>query len=254
MLSPGRAKRRQPAAHQGDARIDHAPARGPDFHVPETTARNAASSMSAKWACGESEIVLVHVPEYSPPRPETVALQAPSQDWADLLADHPPCIRILPVASWSIHAPVAPPLGSGCAVQLPPRYPDCAVALQVPFRSAPQARMAEAKIIAKTRATSIVFNLSRASRAKGCGEWEMPTIANRESARPHSRLTAGAVVGYFAGANPWVNSMRTPQGSVRNAVFRCCALALCPTGPSNSTPSAFSFLYRASRSFTSNPM
>jgi hypothetical protein len=35
---------------QGDVRIDHEPARGADFHVPVTTARNADSSMSAKRA------------------------------------------------------------------------------------------------------------------------------------------------------------------------------------------------------------
>ena len=35
---------------QGDVRIDHEPARGPDFHVPVTTARNADSSMTAKRA------------------------------------------------------------------------------------------------------------------------------------------------------------------------------------------------------------
>ncbi len=55
--------------------------------------------MSAKWAWGESEVVLVHVPEDSLERPETVALQAPFQDCAALLADQPPCIRTLPVAS-----------------------------------------------------------------------------------------------------------------------------------------------------------
>jgi len=103
--------------------------------------------------------VLVHVPEYSPARPETVALQAPFQDCSDLLADHPPCIRTLPPASWSIHAPVAPPVWSVCAVQLPPKYPVCEAALQVPLISAPGARTAAAKI-AKTGRENIVFNLS----------------------------------------------------------------------------------------------
>ena len=150
-----------PNCRQGDPRIDHEPERGPDFHPPLTTARSADSSISAKLAWGESDVAQVHVPEYSPERPETVALQAPSQDRADLLADHPPCISTLPVVSWSIHVPVTPPLWSACAVQLPPRYPDCAVALQVPFRSAAEARMAEAAKIAKTRAANIVLNLSR---------------------------------------------------------------------------------------------
>ena len=73
------AEARPRRAVQGDARIDHEPERGPDFHVPLTTARNADSSISAKRAWGESEVALVHVPEYSLARPETVALQAPSQ-------------------------------------------------------------------------------------------------------------------------------------------------------------------------------
>jgi hypothetical protein len=49
-------------------------------------------------------------------------------------------------------------------------------------------------------------------------------------------LGLGAAADHLAGAKPSVNSMRTPQGSVRNAVFRCRALALCATGPPNSTP------------------
>ena len=129
--------------------MDHEPERGPDFHLPVTTARNADSSRSAKLAWDESEVALVHVPEYSPERPETVALQAPSQDRADLLADHPPCISTLPAASCSIHVPVTP-LRSACAVQLPPRYPVCVDALQVPFSSAPDVRRADAANVAKT--------------------------------------------------------------------------------------------------------
>jgi len=101
-------------------------------------------------AWGESEVVLVHVPEYSPERLATVALQAPFQDCADLLAAQPPCIRTVPVASWSIHVPVTPPLGSACAVQLPAKFPDCVVALQVPLRSAPDSRMPEEAKMAKT--------------------------------------------------------------------------------------------------------
>jgi hypothetical protein len=101
-------------------------------------------------------VVLVHVPEYSPELPETVALQAPFQACADLLAAHPPCIRILPEESWSIHVPVTPPVWSACAVHRPAKYPDCAVALQVPFRSAPEARMAVAAKVAKTQVANIV--------------------------------------------------------------------------------------------------
>lgn len=81
----------------------------PVFHVPVTAARMADSSIAARRAAGESETAPVHVPEYSPALPETAALHAPFHDCADLLADHPPCIRILPVASWSIHVPVALP-------------------------------------------------------------------------------------------------------------------------------------------------
>ena len=146
---------------QGDARIDQEPEDGPDFHVPVTTARNADSSMSARLAWGESDVVLVHVPEYSPARPETLARHAPFQDRADLLAAHPPCMRILPVASWSIHAPVTPPLGSAWAVQLPAKFRAGVVALQVPFSSAPDSSTAAAAKVTKTRAANIVFNLSR---------------------------------------------------------------------------------------------
>lgn len=146
---------------QGVARIDHEPADAPDFHVPLTIARNADSSISDIWDCGGSDTGLAHVPEYSLERPETVALHAPFQDCADLLADQPPCIRILPLGSCSIHVPDTPPLGSACAVQLPPRYPACVAALQVPFSSAPDAKMAEAAKVTKTQWANIVLNLSR---------------------------------------------------------------------------------------------
>ena len=157
----GMCSRLKPIGGQGDARMDHEPERGPAFHAPLTTARKADSSISAKCAWGESDVALVHVPEYSPARPETVALQAPFQDCGDLLADHPPCIKTLPLASWSIQVPVAPPLGSGCAVQPPPKYPVGVAALQVPFISAPDTNRTEAARVPKTRAANIVFNLSR---------------------------------------------------------------------------------------------
>jgi hypothetical protein len=80
----------------------------PVFHVPVTTARKADSNIAARGASGESDTVPVHVPEYSAV-PETVALHAPFHDRGDLLADHPPCSRIWPVASWSTHLPVALP-------------------------------------------------------------------------------------------------------------------------------------------------
>jgi len=96
---------------QGDARIDHEPEYAPAFHVPVTAPRKADSNIAARRASGESDTALVHVPAYSAALPEAVALHAPFHDCADLLADHPPCIRILPVASWSAHLPVALPSG-----------------------------------------------------------------------------------------------------------------------------------------------
>ena len=93
---------------QGDVRIDQEPEYAPVFHVPVTAARKADSSIAARCASGGSDTALVHVPEYSA-LPETVALHAPFHDCGDLLADHPPCIRILPDASWSTHLPVALP-------------------------------------------------------------------------------------------------------------------------------------------------
>ena len=94
---------------QGDARIDQEPEYGPVFHVPVTAARKADSNIAARRASGESDTAPAHVPEYSAALPETVALHAPFHDCADLLADHPPRSRILPVASWSTHLPVALP-------------------------------------------------------------------------------------------------------------------------------------------------
>lgn len=150
---------------QGVARIDHEPADEPDFHVPLTTARNADSSISDMRDWAGSDTVLAHVPEYSPVRPETAALHAPFQDCADLLADQPPCMRILPLGSCSIHVPETAPLWLASAVQLPPRYPDCVAALQVPLRSAPDTRMAEAANVTKTQWANIVLNLSRPAAA-----------------------------------------------------------------------------------------
>jgi hypothetical protein len=88
--------------------MDHAPEDEPAFHVPETTARIADENISIRLACGDADTEPVHVPEYSPALLTTVDLQAPFHDWADLLADQPPCSRILPLASCSVHAPVTP--------------------------------------------------------------------------------------------------------------------------------------------------
>lgn len=95
---------------QGNVRIDHEPEDEPAFHVPVTTACKADSNISNKRALGEVDTALVHVPEYSPVLPEIADRQAPFQDWSDLLADHPPRIRILALASWSVHVPVTPTL------------------------------------------------------------------------------------------------------------------------------------------------
>jgi hypothetical protein len=94
---------------QGDARIDHEPEYAPAFQVPVTTARKADSSIAAKRASGESDTAPVQVPEYSAALPETLALHAPFHDCAALLADHPPRIRILPLASWITQVPVTLP-------------------------------------------------------------------------------------------------------------------------------------------------
>ena len=88
--------------------MDHAPEDEPAFHVPETTARIADENISIRLACGDADTEPVHVLEYSPALLTTVDLQAPFHDWADLLADQPPCSRILPLASCSVHAPVTP--------------------------------------------------------------------------------------------------------------------------------------------------
>jgi hypothetical protein len=104
----------------------------------------------------------VHVPEYSAALPETVALHAPFHDCADLLADHPPCIRILPVASWSTHVPIALPSSGVCAVQAPAKYLLLVDALQVPRNSAPEARIAKPARVART-AANILLNLAQHS-------------------------------------------------------------------------------------------
>src|SRR5438552_11394780 len=83
-----------------NVRIDHEPECAPDFHVPVSTPRNADSSMSAIGDFVESGVAAVHVPEYPPLRPVTVARQAPFHDWGDLLADHPPRNKILPETSY----------------------------------------------------------------------------------------------------------------------------------------------------------
>ncbi len=92
----------------GSARIDQAPEDEPVFHAPETTACNADLNISMSWDRLEADTELVHVPAYSLALPEMVALQAPFQVWADLLADQAPCSRILPLASCSVQAPVTP--------------------------------------------------------------------------------------------------------------------------------------------------
>src|SRR5437870_5246296 len=83
----------------GIARIDQEPEFPPAFHVPVTTARNADSSICTSDVSGLSGVWAVHVPEYSPVRPAILARHAPSHAFKDLLADQPPCMRILPAAS-----------------------------------------------------------------------------------------------------------------------------------------------------------
>ena len=89
--------------------MDHVPEE-PACHVPETTARKADRNISITWACGEADTELVHVPANSPLPPETVDFHAPFHAWGDLLADQPPCSKILPFASCNVQVPVTPAL------------------------------------------------------------------------------------------------------------------------------------------------
>jgi hypothetical protein len=57
---------------------------------------------------GEADTVLVHVPENSPALPEIAERHAPFHDWPDLLADHPPRITVLALASRSVQVPETP--------------------------------------------------------------------------------------------------------------------------------------------------
>ena len=111
--------------------------------------------MAAKLASGERDTAEVHVPENSPARPETVALQAPFHACGDLLADHPPRIRILPAASWITHVPVTTvPFCCASAVQIPAKDPAFVEALQVPCNSAPETSMAEPAKVARRAAVN----------------------------------------------------------------------------------------------------
>src|SRR2546421_2559869 len=163
--------------------MDHEPEYAPAFHVPLTTARNADSSMSARRASGASCVAAVHVPEYSVARPVTVARQAPFQACSDLLADHPPLIRILPDASRSVQAPITPPLcWWASAVQVPPRLlPALEDALHEPRNSAPEASIAEQVSVASKSPTDIVLNLARLMRRR-----DLPGLRHR---RPRVALS-----------------------------------------------------------------
>jgi len=60
--------------------------------------------------------------------------------------------------------------------------------------------------------------------------------------------------GTYCFERPSVSSMRVPTGSVRNAIFRPNCLVMSVGPESSLIPSAWSFLAKASRSLTSNPM
>lgn len=59
---------------------------------------------------------------------------------------------------------------------------------------------------------------------------------------------------YSFGVKPSFNSIRVPQGSVRNATFKWLEFWLARTGSSILMPWTSSFLTKASRFLTSNPM
>ena len=112
--------------------MDQPPEYEPVLHVPETAAFNAASNIAPRLASGGSEIEPVQVPEYSAELRSIVARQAPFQLCWDLLADQPPCIRMLPVASRRLQVPVTVPSCWLSAVQVPAKFLPPLDALQVP--------------------------------------------------------------------------------------------------------------------------
>lgn len=121
--------------------MDQPPEYAAEFHVPETAAFNAASNIVEKLASGGSEIEPVQVPEYSAELRSIVARQAPFQACWDLLADQPPCIRILPLVSRRLQFPITAPFCWTLAVQVPAKFLPPLDALQVPCKSAAERTM-----------------------------------------------------------------------------------------------------------------
>src|SRR5688572_4127628 len=106
---------------QLNAWIVHAPDTPPARNVPLTAASSAFANMSANRAAGLRSTRAVHVPEYSPDLPSTLARQLPVQPDAALAAAHAPRLTTRPCASTRVHVPVtAPVFASTVAVHVPP--------------------------------------------------------------------------------------------------------------------------------------
>src|SRR6266567_1256043 len=167
--------------------------------------------MSARRASGASCVAAVHVPAYSPPRPATVARQAPFQDFGDLPADQPPLMRILPDASRSVQAPVTPPL-SWCAsaVQVPARFPAPEDALHEPRISAPEASIVEQASATSKHTADILLNLARLLRRR-----DLPGSRHR---RPRVALSEVPACLVHQTSNALhlrvIDSLRTVEGRV----------------------------------------
>src|SRR5687768_3993646 len=105
---------------QLNARMDHAPDCPPARQRPLTTDSTAFSARFDSRAPAPRSTSALHVPAYSPVRPDTIARQEPFHPAGDFIADHPPRARVLPLVSTSVHVPVTPPdAGSGTAVHVP---------------------------------------------------------------------------------------------------------------------------------------
>ena len=101
--------------------MDQDPEYPPYRHLPLTTLCTAFSNRSANPARLLRLTLALHVPVYSPSRPEMTARQAPVHPAGDFDADHPPSVIVLPCASTSVHVPVTVPfVVSGTAVHVPP--------------------------------------------------------------------------------------------------------------------------------------
>ena len=105
---------------QLNARIDHAPDCPPARQRPLTTESTAFSRRFDSRAPAPRSTSVLHVPAYSPVRPDTIARQVPFHPAGDFTADHPP--RATRLALGIDERPCsgdAPDAGSGTAVHVP---------------------------------------------------------------------------------------------------------------------------------------